>query len=883
MTTRSNLPRPDWHKKTVEQVFEELGSSSAGLSEEEASRRLEQYGPNALQEKKKHSALSMFLGQFTDFMILILLAAAVISGAIGEILDAVIILAIVFLNAVMGFVQEYRAQKAMEALKKMAAPNAIVIREGEPKSIPAAFLVPGDVVSLEAGSVIPADMRLIEVALLKTEEAVLTGESLPVEKDIRPIQENDLPLGDRRNMAYSGTAVSYGRAKGVVTATGMDAEMGKIAGMLQEEEEVQTPLQRRLTAFSKKLAWAVLAVCVIVFVFGLLRGEPPALMFLTAVSLAVAAIPEALPAVISVSLALGAGKMVRQNALIRKLSAVETLGSVTYICSDKTGTLTQNRMTVEEVYFDGKLLKAGDSSLQTTLGETLLRGFVLNNDSRYHDDGWQGDPTETAFCALALVYGLDKRSLDEQHRRVAEVPFDSERKRMTTIHEGYLAGENAGRFFSITKGAVEGLLEHSSIVMSSDQTGRNDKQKIRDVAEDMAARGLRVLGLAARQWDAVPDAPDASTVETDMMFIGLAGIADPPRDEAKQAVTECREAGIVPVMITGDHPVTAGNIAARIGILEPGAGELTMTGVELGKLSVEDLERRVEEIRVYARVAPEQKLRIVKALQKRDQFVAMTGDGVNDAPALKRADIGVAMGITGTEVSKEAASMILLDDNFATIVKAVREGRRIFDNIRRFVRYVLTCNSGEIWTIFLAPFLGLPIPLLPVQILWINLVTDGLPGLAVAAEPAEPDIMRRPPRSPTESLFAGGLGVHIIWVGLLMGLLSLGTQIFAIRSDMNWQTMVFTVLCLSQLGHALAIRSEKRSLFTMGIRSNMPLLYSVLATILLQMATIYLPWLNKIFHTAPLTMDELVLTFALSMVVFFAVEVEKLIRRHWLV
>ncbi len=880
MTPFVDRPAVEWHKKTADEVLQELGSGTAGLSAGEAASRLEKYGPNALLEKPKRSALAMFMDQFRDFMILILIAAAVVSGAIGELLDTVIIFAIVFLNAVMGFIQENRARKAMEALKRMAAPSAVVIRDGRAASIPASMLTPGDIVTLEAGSVAPADLRLIEVASLKTEEAVLTGESLSVEKHIRAIPEEDLPLGDRRNMAYSGTAVSYGRARGVVIATGMATELGKIAGMLQDEKEVQTPLQKRLTAFSKKLAWAVLFICVVVFVFGLLRGESPALMFLTAVSLAVAAIPEAMPAVISVSLALGAGKMVRQNALIRKLSAVETLGSVTYICSDKTGTLTQNRMTVEEVYLDGVLMKAGELSHGLPLHEMLLKGFVLNNDSRYHENGWLGDPTETAFCTLALEGGMDKRDVDGQHPRVAELPFDSERKRMTTFHAGQLAAGEGGRYFSVTKGAVEGLLENSSFVMTSAGPVSEGREKILAIAEEMAARGLRVLGLAARQWDDVPRLADFSEIEKELVFIGLAGIADPPREEAKAAVAECRKAGIIPVMITGDHPVTARNIAERLGIIQSGDKDGMMTGVELGKISPEDFARRVEQIRVYARVAPEQKLLIVKALQERGQFTAMTGDGVNDAPALKRADIGIAMGITGTEVSKEAASMILLDDNFATIVKAVREGRRIFDNIRRFVRYVLTCNSGEIWTVFLAPFLGLPTPLLPIQILWINLMTDGLPGLALAAEPEEPDIMKRPPRSPGESLFAGGLGVHAVWVGLLMGILCLGTQTWAIKTGAHWQTIVFTVLCLSQLGHALAIRSEKRSLFTMGIRSNMPLLYSVLLTIVLQLATIYLPLFNRIFHTAPLTKTELAVAFGLATVVFLAVEVEKLIHRY---
>jgi len=876
-------PAFQWHRQEVPEVLKELGASPSGLSSAEAALRLGKYGRNSLKEKPRRSALAMFLGQFKDFMIAVLIAAAVISGAIGEMLDAGVIAAIIILNAVMGFIQEYRAQKAMEALKKMAAPFASVLRDGQAASIPSNTLVPGDIVALEAGSIVPADLRLIEAASLKTEEAALTGESLSVEKTAASIQGEDLQLGDRLNMAYSGTAVSYGRGKGVVTATGMETELGKIAGMLQDEEEVETPLQKRLTVFGKKLAWAVLAICAAVFGFGLLRGEPPALMFLTAVSLAVAAIPEALPAVMSIALALGAGRLVRQKALIRKLLAVETLGSVTYICSDKTGTLTQNKMTVEEIYLDGTLVKAGEPPPAPEVYARLLTGFALNNDSLRKEGGWAGDPTETALCALAAAGGFDKLKLDAAHPRGAELPFDSERKRMTTFHAGQLAGWAGGACFSVTKGAAEGLLENSANIMTSSGLSPDGKEKILAAAEQMAARGLRVLGLAARQWEALPATPTPAETEKDLVFIGLAGIADPPREEAKAAVAQCREAGIVTVMITGDHPVTARNIAERLGIVKPGDAAAVLTGAELEKLSQEDFALRVEGIRVYARVAPEQKLRIVKALQARGHFAAMTGDGVNDAPALKRADIGIAMGITGTDVSKEAAHMILLDDNFATIVKAVGEGRRIFDNIRRFVRYVLTCNSGEIWTIFLAPFLGLPIPLLPIQILWINLVTDGLPGLALTAEAAEPDIMKNPPRSPGESLLAGGLGTHVIWVGLLIGLLCLATQAWAMKTGAHWQTIVFTVLCLSQLGHALAIRSEKRSLFQMGLFSNQPLLYSVLLTVGLQLGVIYLPWCNKVFRTAPLAPRELLTAFALSTVVFLAVEGEKLARRRGLI
>jgi Ca2+-transporting ATPase len=687
----------------------------------------------------------MFLDQFRDFMILVLICAAAVSGAIGEVLDTAIILAIVLLNAVMGFVQEFRAQKAMEALKRLAAPAASVLRGGHPAVIKAAELVPGDLVLLEAGSLVPADLRLVDCASLKTEEAALTGESLSVEKHALPIPEDALPLGDRLNMAFSGTSVSYGRGRGLVCATGMATELGKIAGMLQDEQEVQTPLQRRLTAFGKKLAWAVLAICAAVFLAGLARGEPPALMFLTAVSLAVAAIPEALPAVMSIALALGAAKMVKQNALVRKLLAVETLGSITHICSDKTGTLTQNKMTAEEIYLGGQAFGAQQRVPAGLNGfrAVLLKAGALNNDSRRTSGAWQGDPTETALCVLAETAGFDKAALEGEHLRLAELPFDSGRKMMTTFHSGSLDG-GPGGYFSVTKGAAENLIDNSYTAVSVDDAGKDWRDSARAAAEEMASRGLRVLGLAFRRWDALPGKARAEEAEKNLVFIGLVGLADPPRGEAAAAVAECGAAGIIPVMITGDHPVTALNIAERLGIVKPGAGGAMLTGRELDALSPEEFSARLDGVRVYARVAPEQKLRIVKALQEKGYFAAMTGDGVNDAPALKRADIGVAMGISGTDVSKEAAHMILLDDNFATIVKAVREGRRIYDNIRRFVRYILACNSGEIWTIALAPFLGLPIPLLPIQILWINLVTDGLPSLAQTTCAPSPPAGREP-------------------------------------------------------------------------------------------------------------------------------------------
>ncbi|MBI4351625.1 MAG: cation-translocating P-type ATPase [Elusimicrobia bacterium] len=879
-----DIPVPsavNWCRLAAPGLLTELGSSRSGLSAAEAALRLARYGPNSLKEKPKRGALAMFLAQFKDFMIGVLIAAALVSGAIGEMLDAAVIAAIVVLNAVMGFVQEHRAQKAMEALKKLAAPSALVLRDGTAVSVPAAALVRGDIVLLEAGSLVPADLRLLEAASLKTEEAPLTGESLSVEKHALPIPGDDLPLGDRRNMAYSGTAVSYGRGLGVVTATGMTTELGKIAGMLQDEEEVDTPLQRRLTAFGKKLAWVIFVICGIVFVSGLLRGEPPAFIFLTAVSLAVAAIPEALPAVMSIALALGAARMVKHRALVRKLLAVETLGSITYICSDKTGTLTQNKMTAEEVFLSGAALRPGvPPAPLAPLYSMLLRAGALNNDSRYAPGGWTGDPTETALCVLASGGGHEKPALDAAFPRLAELPFDSARKQMTTFHSGALDGGEGG-YFSVTKGAAENLLENSAGVLTPDGVSAAGKDGMRAAAEEMAARGLRVLGLAFRRWDALPGKPRAEEAEKGLIFLGLVGIDDPPREEVKAAVAECAEAGIVTVMITGDHPVTARNIAERLGILNPGDAAAMLTGRELDALPPEEFARRIEGIRVYARVAPEQKLRIVKALQEKGHFAAMTGDGVNDAPALKRADIGVAMGISGTDVSKEAAHMILLDDNFATIVGAVREGRRIYDNIRRFVRYILACNSGEIWTIFLAPFLGLPIPLLPIQLLWINLVTDGLPSLALATEAAEEDIMRRPPRRPGESLFAGGLGTHVVWVGLLLGAVCLAAQAWGILTGRaHWQTIVFTVLCLSQLGQALAIRSEKRPLWELGLFTNGPLLYSVALTVGLQLLVIYLPWCNRIFSTAPLSPKELALALGLSCVVYLAVEAEKLARRR---
>lgn len=894
-----------WHQKTVENVIEELNTSFKGLSSEEAQKRLLEYGPNELKEKEKRTIFMMFLDQFKDLMILVLIAAAIISGIVGEAVDTIAIIIIVLLNAVIGFVQEYRAEKAMAALKKMAAHTALVLRSGEHTNIPASELVPGDIVLLEAGKVVPADMRLTEAVQLKAEEAALTGESVPVEKHAKALHDEKLSIGDRKNIVYKGTAISYGRGAGIVVATGMNTELGKIATMLQEEEEVKTPLQKRLTTFGKNLAFAVLAICAVVFAIGVFRGESALLMLLTAISLAVAAIPEALPAVITISLALGAKKLIKQNALIRKLPAVETLGSVTYICSDKTGTLTLNKMTVEEVYLDRKIVRSEELGVRSEEYNSALRtphsefftALALSNDAQKDASGVIiGDPTETALYVIAKENGFNKSELEKERPRVAEIPFDSDRKCMTTFHKtgirekGLVVGENITELrsptahpqplVSFTKGAMDVLLEKADNILTSEGIKPIDHNEIMQKNARMAADGLRVLGIAMRNWDALPDDISPENVETGLTILGLVGIMDPPREEAKEAVSLCKTAGIVPVMITGDHPITAMAIARRLGIMEDGS-KTVITGRELERLSMEEFEEKVDHLRVYARVAPEQKLKIIKALQDRGQFVAMTGDGVNDAPALKRADIGVAMGLTGTDVSKEAAHMILLDDNFATIVKAVKEGRRVFDNIRKFIKYTMTSNSGEIWTIFLAPFFGLPIPLLPIHILWINLVTDGLPGLALAAEPADKGVMSRPPRHPKESIFAHGLGTHIIWVGLLMGFVSLFTQAWSIKTGhAHWQTMVFTVLCLSQMGHVLAIRSDRESLFSQGLFSNKPLLGAFALTFALQMATIYVPFLNPIFKTEPLAFAELMFTLALASVVFIAVEIEKLLLRR---
>ncbi len=819
----------------------------------------------------------MLVGQFTDVTILLLIAAAIVAGLVGDLKDTLVILGIVVLNAGIGFTQEFRAERAVGALRQMAAASAAILRGGERRSVPTADLVPGDVALLEAGNIVPADLRLFEAAQLKLGEAALTGESVPVGKQIEPLTDPALPLGDRTNMAFKGTIVAYGRGRGVVVATGMDTELGKIAATLATAGDGKTPLQKRLADLGRRLAVAVAAICAIIFGAGVLRGEPLLLMLLTALSVAVAAVPEALPAVVTILLALGARRMARHNALVRRLPAVETLGAVTYICADKTGTLTRNEMRAEALFADGRYA-APDMIAQDGPWAPLFTAMAQCNDAGPGGDGqWSGDPTEVALARSAADAGYDRQTLDLAAPRVAELPFDSERKRMTTLHR------QPQGFIAYTKGAPESVLPRCGAMLTAKGAVELPRSHLLATAEEMAADGLRVLAIAMRSWPQLPDSIDADAIERDLTFLGLVGLLDAPRPESIEAVSVCRAAGITPVMITGDHPATARAVARRTGIA--GREAKVLTGAELAALTDSALADRIAQVRIYARVDPAQKIRIVEGLQAKGEFVAMTGDGVNDAPALRQADIGIAMGRTGTDVARESAGLILLDDNFATIVAAVREGRRIFDNIRKFVRYAVTCNSAEIWTIFLAPFLGLPIPLLPIHILWINLVTDGLPGLALAAEPAERDVMQRPPRPPKESIFAGGLWQHTVWVGLVMAGLTLFTQAYAIASGSpRWQTMVFTVLTLSQMAQVLAIRSERLSLFQQGVLSNLPLLGAVALTIVLQLAIIYVPFLNPVFHTAPLPFDELVFCLALSTVIFIVVEIEKwLVRRGALV
>lgn len=925
----------DWYRFSSIRTAEELNTDlKSGLSGSEATSRLEKFGPNELVERGKKSAWAMLFDQFKETMVIILIVAGLISLFLGEYVDAIAILVIVVLNALLGFRQEYKAEEAMEALKKMAVPTVRVRRDGRVREVSSREIVPGDIVLLEAGNLVPADCRLAESVNLQSQEAALTGESEPVMKVSQIVAESDLPLADRINMVYMGTTITYGRGQGIVVATGMETELGEIAELMQTSVAEQTPLQKRLDQLGKGLALAALVLVVIVFLLGLWQGEDLQVLFLTSISIAVAAVPEGLPAVVTIALALGARRMLGRRALIRKLPAVEALGSVTVICSDKTGTLTENRMTVtildiaenridlsqdelniplkdiEESCFDAEPDPEQTSILSRNPALTLLlAGGALCNDAilecpEDQPTGYQivGDPTEGALTLAAARMGLLKGQLDEIFPRVAEVPFDSDRKRMTTVHEvpedvenlpvryrriwdweGWTKGiEHVG----FTKGAVDGLVQRSNRVWVEDHLEEMNEdllERIYNANMELAQKGMRVLGVACQSVETVPEKIDSEQLENDLIFVGLVGMIDPARPEVKDAVQTCKNAGIRPMMITGDHPLTARYIASELGIYtEPQNGNGVLTGQEIDQLPPGGLIPTVESTSVYARVSPEHKLRIVEALQEKGEIAAMTGDGVNDAPALKRADIGVAMGITGTDVTKEASDMILLDDNFATIVAAVEEGRVIYDNIRKFIQYTLSSNAGEIWVMLAAPFLGMPLPLLPLQILWINLVTDGLPGLALSVEKGEPDTMKRPPYKPDENVFARGLGINILWVGLLMAILALGVgYIYYGRNpaDQLWQTMVFTAITLSEMGYVMAIRSRKESVFKIGFFSNRALIGAVLLTIALQMVVIYVPFFQSLFKTVSLPLPELLICFSISIILFLAVEFQKWVLR----
>jgi P-type Ca2+ transporter type 2C len=876
-------------------VIEALDSDAAnGLSSEEAAARLAATGPNELDDEPVQPRWRLFLRQFASTMIIVLLVAAVITMALGEWRDAGVIIAILVLNAAIGYVQEIRAEQAMTALRDMSSPLARVVRDGQSQEIPARDVVPGDLIALEAGDLVPADARLVDSPALRVVEAALTGESVPVDKTVSAVPGPDPAVADQTSMVFRGTAVVHGNARAVVVTTGMNTALGGIAELLRTSRPPPTPLQRRLASLGRWLAAAAVFVCAIVFALGMFRGEDTLVMFLTAVSLAVAAIPEALPAVVTIALALGAQRMARRHALMRRLPAVETLGSVTVICTDKTGTLTQGRMQVERVWTaDGEVTIDGSgyspegaltmngapitAEHPSVLASLILAGALCNDATLVApdtpDDDWDvaGDPTEGALLTLAARAGVDAAA-----HRVGDVPFDAERRRMTTANTG--DGVPDGTVLISTKGAVESVLEVADRIATAggpqplDQAARD---QVVQRAESYAASGYRVLAIAGRT-EPGKDEPEADDLETDLTLYGLVAMADPPRPESEAAVRACQAAGIRPIMITGDHPATASAIARRLGM---DGADRVMTGAMLRELTTAGRPIPVTDVSIYARIAPDQKLDIVSAWQDRGDVVAMTGDGVNDAPALRQADIGIAMGQAGTEVAREAAAMVLTDDNFATIIAAIEEGRRIYDNIRRFVRYTLTSNSGEIWVMLIGPLLGLPLPLVAVQILWINLVTDGLPGLALGVEPAERGVLQRPPRPPAESVFTRGMWQHILGMGLFMGAIPLALGVWASQTGRPWQTMVFTSLALLQLGNALAVRSERESLRQLGLRTNAPLLWSVVGTLVLQLAVVYSAWGQALFHTQPLSAADLGIVLAASTLVFIAVEVEKAVRR----
>jgi len=859
-----------FHSVKKEEVLRELSvDKNVGLDSQKVSQLQQKYGENKLKEKKKKSSIQRFFDQFKDVMIIILIIAAIVSFGVviaeknwGELFEPALILLIVILNAVMGVYQEGKAEKALDALKNMSAPHARVIRDGKEQIIDASLLVPGDIIKLEAGDFVPADARLLESASLKSEESALTGESVPSEKDADSEIASDAPLGDRSNMVFSGCSITYGTALAVVTATGMDTQMGKIANLLHGENETQTPLQKKLAQLGKYLGIMALAACLVIFIVGLLNDIPVMEIFMTSVSLAVSAIPEGLPAIVTIVLSIGVQRMVKKNALIRRLPAVETLGSASIICSDKTGTLTQNRMTLKKAYVDGGSIENINYSDSKEVLELLKYGTLCCDGSViFNDNGEQhiGDPTETAIVLAAHKNGMPKEVLNADYPRLATIPFDSDRKLMTSVNK------IDGKIVVIVKGAFD---------MMAERCIKGDLDKAKQITEEMSENALRVLAIAYKEIDSVPESLTSDELENELTLMGLVGMIDPPREEAKQAVATCRKAGIKPVMITGDHVVTAKAIAKELGIFLD--GDMAITGAELDAMSDEELDNKVELISVYARVSPENKIRIVKAWQRKGQVVSMTGDGVNDAPALKAADIGCAMGITGTDVAKGAADMTLTDDNFATIVDAVREGRGIYANIKKVVGFLLGTNIGEVITVFFAMLLWHKTPLLSMQLLWINLVTDSLPAIALGMEPVEEDIMDRKPKPKNEGIFANGLGIRVVLQGFMFALLTLIGFFIGWKWNNNLadgQTMAFIVLSASQIVQSFNMRSE-RSLFKIGAFGNKTLNKAALVSLILVAVVLFTP-LRIAFGLELLTVNLYLIALGLVIVPLVVMELTK--------
>ena len=868
--------------QSVEEVFNEVQSSPAGLSSQEVASRLEKYGANTLQEGKKKSLLEKFVDQFKDFMILVLLVAAVVSmfahSGEPDPTDAIIILAVVLLNAILGVFQESKAEEAIEALKKMASPVASVLRDGHVEHVKGEDIVVGDIVILEAGDVVPADMRLFEVNTVKIEESALTGESVPVDKDLVIPTGDEVGIGDRTNMAFSSTNVTYGRAVGVVTSTGMNTEVGKIANMLANTEEGKTPLQENQDALGKWLTIMILVIAVIIFVVGMLRGNEWTHMLLTAIAIAVAAIPEGLPAISTIILALGTQKMAQRNAIVRKLPAVETLGGVEIICSDKTGTLTLNQMTVEKMVYDNEI---HDASEEISKDNIALRVMNLANDTKIsQDNSLLGDPTETAMVQYGLDKNYDVREELVNIPRIAEVPFDSTRKLMTTIHQ-----LEDGKYLVATKGAPDMLLDRVTKIEKHGEVSaftEDDRTTLMKLNKEMATQALRVLAMAYKVIDTLPETVDTDSIEHDLIFAGLVGMIDPERKEAAAAIKVAQSAGIRTIMITGDHRDTAQAIAKRLGILRPDQEDGVLTGGELNDISDEELERTVETYSVYARVSPEHKVRIVKAWQKNGKVVSMTGDGVNDAPSLKQADIGVGMGITGTEVSKGASDMVLADDNFETIVVAVEEGRKVFSNIQKAVQYLLSANFGEVMTMFVATMAGWSI-LEPIHILWINLVTDVFPAIALGLEEAEADIMNHPPRGKSSNFLSNGVLPSIFYQGFFEGGITLFVFWYATHIA-NWgnpvgETMAFATLGLIQLFHAFNVKSVYKSLGTVGAFKNKLFNYAILVSAVMLLSVMVIPGLTTVFDVAILTAEQWLFVVGAAFSIVPIVEIAKAIMR----